>query len=203
MSPHAGVRDKTWWKSPWTLEKELGLFGRPSNKNLRMNETNDLEVYGHEVRHAMSETLSGLLMEDQPMKKKVDPMVSYEGHQMYKASLVSLLVGNPTLSKDRLTQIKKSVYFNGVKPKPRVKGIPVCIMDVGSDCGVLFDTPDVLISNRSVEVDRAKSKEGMDMWIDLENVITVVSLKMERNVRVLWILDNNDRARINEFIAGL
>ncbi|KAL2643716.1 hypothetical protein R1flu_011303 [Riccia fluitans] len=27
MSLHVGVRDKTWWRIPWTLEKELGIFG--------------------------------------------------------------------------------------------------------------------------------------------------------------------------------
>ncbi|KAL2613671.1 hypothetical protein R1flu_025363 [Riccia fluitans] len=194
MSLYVGVRDKTWWRTPWTLEKELGIFGRScstqdleherfklndmeeveemSNNELSSDlwnspkaigapstmevdvdvegdETNDLEVYGHEARHVMSETMSTLLMEHAPTKKKVDPMVSYEGHQMYKASLVRLLVGNPTLAKDRLTRIKQSVYFNGVKPKPRVDGVPVCIMDVGLDCAMLFDGPDNLFSSRS------------------------------------------------------
>ncbi|KAL2651442.1 hypothetical protein R1flu_019570 [Riccia fluitans] len=161
MSPHAGVNDKTWWRTPWTLEKELGIFGtsssthEPDHERFEVNEveeveempnselssdlwdiieatgapstmeadmdaegdeTNDLEVYGHEARHVLSETMSTLLMEHAPTNKKVDPMVSYEGHEMYKASLVSLLLGNPTLSKDRLTRIKQSVYFNGVKP---------------------------------------------------------------------------------------
>ncbi|KAL2620985.1 hypothetical protein R1flu_001190 [Riccia fluitans] len=184
MSPHVGVRDKTWWRTPWTLEKELGIFGtssstqEPDHERFEVNEveeveempnselssnlwdipeatgapstmeadvdaegdeTNDLQVYGHEARHVMSETMSTLLMEHAPTNRKVDPMVSYEGHEMYKASLVSLLVGNPTLLKDRLTRIKQSVYFNGVKLKPRVDGVPVCIMDVGSDCAVLFD----------------------------------------------------------------
>ncbi|KAL2612928.1 hypothetical protein R1flu_024620 [Riccia fluitans] len=113
------------------------------------DETNDLEVYEHEARHVMSETMSTLLMEHAPTNRKVDPMVSYEGHEMYKASLVSLLVGNSTLSKDRLTRIKQSVYFNGVKPKPRVDGVSMCIMDVGSDYTVLFDGPDNLFSINS------------------------------------------------------
>ncbi|KAL2632184.1 hypothetical protein R1flu_016870 [Riccia fluitans] len=184
MSPHAGMRDKTWWRTPWTVEKELGIFGtssstqEPNHERFEVNEveevegmpnselssdlwdipeatgapstmeadmdvegdeTNNLEVYGHEARHVMSETMSTLSMEHAPTNRKVDSMVSYEGHEMYKASLVSLLVGNPTLSKDRLTRIKQSVYFNNVKPKPRVDGIPMYIMDVGSDCAVLFD----------------------------------------------------------------
>ncbi|KAL2652990.1 hypothetical protein R1flu_021118 [Riccia fluitans] len=152
MPPHAGLRDKTWWRTPCTLEKELRIFGRsfstqdPEHECFELNdmekvekmpnnelssdlwdipeairapstmeanvdaegdEINDLEVYGHEARHVMSETMSNLLMEHAPTKKKVNPMVSYEGHQMYKASLVSLLVGNPTLSKDHLIRIKQ------------------------------------------------------------------------------------------------
>ncbi|KAL2621402.1 hypothetical protein R1flu_001607 [Riccia fluitans] len=156
MSSHVGVRDKTWWRTPWILEKELGIFGmssstqEPDHEHFELNdmeeveempnselsfdlwdipkaigapstmeadvdvegdETNDLEVYGHEAHHVMSETMSTLFMEHAPTNRKVDPMVSYEGHEMYKASLVSLLVGNPTLSKDHLTRIKQSVYL--------------------------------------------------------------------------------------------
>ncbi|KAL2632676.1 hypothetical protein R1flu_004155 [Riccia fluitans] len=144
MSPHARMRDKTWWRTPWTLEKELGIFGmssstqEPDHKRFEVNEveeveempnselscdlwdipeatkapstmkanvdvegdeTNDLEVYGHEAYHVMSETMSTLLMEHAPTNKKVDPMVSYEGHEMYKASLVSLFVGNQNYRK--------------------------------------------------------------------------------------------------------
>ncbi|KAL2609573.1 hypothetical protein R1flu_028146 [Riccia fluitans] len=99
ISLHAGVRDKTWWRTPWTLEKELGIFGtsssieEPDHERFEVNEveeveempnselssdlwdipeatgapstmevdvdakgdeTNDLEVYGHEARHVMS-----------------------------------------------------------------------------------------------------------------------------------------------------
>ncbi|KAL2633400.1 hypothetical protein R1flu_004879 [Riccia fluitans] len=106
--------------------------------------------------------MSTLLMEHAPTNRKVDPMVSYEGHEMYKASLVSLLVGNPTLSKDRLTRIKQSVYFNGVKPKPRVDGVPVCIMDVGSDCVVLFDGLHNLfnISSRGLRTGQKGRRDG-------------------------------------------
>ncbi|KAL2650960.1 hypothetical protein R1flu_019088 [Riccia fluitans] len=147
MSSHARLRDKTLWRTPWTLEKELGIYGtssstqEPDHERFELNEveeveempnselssdlwdipeatralstmeadvdtegdeTNDLEVYEHEARHVMSEAMSTLLMEHAPTKRKVDLMVSYEDHEMYKASLVSLLVGNPTLSKDRL-----------------------------------------------------------------------------------------------------
>ncbi|KAL2631975.1 hypothetical protein R1flu_016661 [Riccia fluitans] len=200
MSPHVEVRDKTWWRTPWTLEKELGIFGRssstqdPEHERLELNdmeeveempnsepsfdipkvigapstmeaegdETNDLKVYGHDAHHVVSETMSTLLMEHASTKKKVDPMVSYEGHQMYKAFLVNLLVGNPTLSKDYLTHIEQSVYFNEVKPKSRVVGILVCIMDVGSDITVLFDGPDNLFSSRSrgLRIGQKRRRDG-------------------------------------------
>ncbi|KAL2631802.1 hypothetical protein R1flu_016488 [Riccia fluitans] len=253
----------------WDILKAIGA---PSTMEADMDaEGDDLEVYGHEARHVMSENMSTLLMDNAPTKRKVDPMISYESHQMYKASLVSLLVGNPTLSKDWLTRIKQSVYFNGVKPKPRVDGVSVCIMDDGSDCVVLFDAIHNLfsISSRGLQtrqkgrrdgemnkvwfgrvqkirmkyngkwgksrneinlLDRpmAQGNEGccchmlfnwyspiarsrvkftynnIDLqWIDLESVITIVSLKMERTVHIMWILDSNDIGRVDEFVASL
>ncbi|KAL2629955.1 hypothetical protein R1flu_014641 [Riccia fluitans] len=118
----------------WDIPEATGAPSTmEANVDAEGDETNDLEVYGHEAHHVMSETMSILLMEHAPTNRKVDPMVSYEGHEMLKASLVNLLVGKPTLSKDRLTHIKQSVYFNGVKPKSRIDGVSVCIMDVGSD----------------------------------------------------------------------
>ncbi|KAL2630818.1 hypothetical protein R1flu_015504 [Riccia fluitans] len=57
--------------APSTMEVDVDAEG---------DETNDLEVYGHEARHVMSKTMSTLLMEHAPTKRKVDPMVSYEGH---------------------------------------------------------------------------------------------------------------------------
>ncbi|KAL2643717.1 hypothetical protein R1flu_011304 [Riccia fluitans] len=256
----------------WDIPEATGAPSTmEANVDVEGDETNDMEVYRHEARHVMSETMSTLLMEHAPTNRKVDPMVSYEGHEMYKASLVSLLVGNPTLSKDRLTRIKQSVYFNGVKPKPRVDGVQVCIMDVGLDCAVLFDGLHNLfnISSRGLRTRQkgrrdgqtnqvwfgrvqkirmkyngkwGKSRSEIDLldrpvaqgsegcccqvlfnwyspipgsrvkftydntdlqWIDLESVIIIVSLKMERSVCVLWILDSNDRGRIDEFVASL
>ncbi|KAL2629884.1 hypothetical protein R1flu_014570 [Riccia fluitans] len=49
MSPHAGVRDKTWWRTPWTLEKELGIFGssssieEPDHEHFEVNEVEEVE----------------------------------------------------------------------------------------------------------------------------------------------------------------
>ncbi|KAL3701344.1 hypothetical protein R1sor_019366 [Riccia sorocarpa] len=190
----------------------------PSGMDIDVDETNDLEVYGHEARHAMSETLSGLLMEDQPMKKKVDPMVSYEGHQMYKASLVNGLISSRSCrgrqgQKQRRDGQAKQVWFgrvqkirrkyNGKWAKSRSEidllDRPVAQAGEGCCCQVLFNWYNPVAGSKIKFM-----YDNTDLqWIDLESVITVVSMKMERTIRVLWTLDNNDRARINEFIAGL
>ncbi|KAL3699442.1 hypothetical protein R1sor_017464 [Riccia sorocarpa] len=146
MAPHTGIRNQVWWKTPWVSEMELGLFQRgsevapdPMDNEEQEDGVDDLTLLGNETRHVMSEVLQQISSEDQEVKK-YDSMVVYDGHAIYKATLVSQLVGNPTLSKDRLTRIKQSIFFNGVKQKPRVDGVPVCILDIGSDCAVLFDT---------------------------------------------------------------
>ncbi|KAL3693255.1 hypothetical protein R1sor_006906 [Riccia sorocarpa] len=225
----------------------------------------DLSIVGHETRHVLAEVLQQV-HSDGASVRKYDPMVEYEGHTIYKATLVSQLLGNPTLSKDRLTRIKQSVYFNGVKPKPRQDGVPVCIVDIGSDCAVLFSTVSNKPSTRAKKGRRAtttvkevwigrvqkirrkyngrwgKTRSEIDLldrpvvqagdgpscqvlfnwykpinnstvkylyectdlqWIDLESVITVVTMKIERNVRTVWHLDPNDRAHIDEFMSSV
>lgn len=43
---------------------------------------------------------------------KVLPTLEYDGHQIFQATLVSQLNANKIMSKDRLTQVKDSIYFN-------------------------------------------------------------------------------------------
>ncbi|KAL3675016.1 hypothetical protein R1sor_024964 [Riccia sorocarpa] len=187
MSPHAGVRIKTWWKSPWTLEKELGLFGRPSNTEELEDACRDI----HDMENPGEFPELSTDLWDIPQANEIPSGMDTDVDETNDLEVY----GHETYSDS-----KQSVYFNGVKPKPRVEGVPVCIIDVGSDCGVLFDTPYGLISSSKIKF----TYDNTDLqWIDLESVITVVSLKMESIVRILWTLDNNDRARINEFIAGL
>lgn len=72
-------------------------------------------------------------------QQEVCPFVSFKGVQIYKSTLVSELVGNPHLSKDRLTRVKQSIYFNNLVDKPTVReGAATMFMTVGSDCGVFF-----------------------------------------------------------------
>ncbi|KAL3680804.1 hypothetical protein R1sor_023760 [Riccia sorocarpa] len=143
----------------WDLAFPVQLEGSDSEQE---DDVDDLTILGHETRHVMSEVLQQISSEDQEVKK-YDPMVVYDGHAIYKATLVSQLVGNPTLSKDRLTRIKQSIYFNGVKQKQRVDGVPVCILDIGSDCAVLFDTERTGRSSRSRR--RPLNTLSKDVWI--------------------------------------
>ncbi|KAL2613587.1 hypothetical protein R1flu_025279 [Riccia fluitans] len=49
MSPHVGVRDKTWWRTPWTLEKEVEIFGtsfstqEPDHERFELNDMEEVE----------------------------------------------------------------------------------------------------------------------------------------------------------------
>ncbi|KAL3687178.1 hypothetical protein R1sor_013487 [Riccia sorocarpa] len=130
----------------WDLTSPVLSEGPESE--LEDDGVDDLAVAGHETRHIMSEVFHELCSDEQQVKK-FNPMVSYDGHSIYKTTLVSQLVGNPTLSKDRLTRIKQSIYFNGVKQKPRVDGVPVCILDIGSDCAVFFKSENTRRSTMS------------------------------------------------------
>ncbi|KAL3693934.1 hypothetical protein R1sor_007585 [Riccia sorocarpa] len=168
----------------WDLAFPVQLEGSDSEQE---DGVDDLTL-GHETRHVMSEVLQQISSEDQDVKK-YDPMVVYDGHAIYKATLVSQLVGNPTLSKDRLTRIKQSIYFNGVKQKPRVDGVPVCILDIGSDCAVLFDTERPGRSSRSRR--RPLNTLSKDVWI-------VRAQKIRRKYN-----DANDRMRIDEFMQSV
>ncbi|KAL3693735.1 hypothetical protein R1sor_007386 [Riccia sorocarpa] len=169
------------------------------------DEEDDLPFVGHETRHVMTEVLNEVLSTEST--SKVDPMMSHEGHPVYKASLVSLLVGNPTPSKDRLSRIKQTIFFNGVKPKVRVPGVPVVILDVGSDCAVLFDSAREATNTRGRRVpagSRIKYRyEGTDLqWIDIESVITMVTMKVESGIRPTWALEVNDREKVDQFMSS-
>ncbi|KAL3701925.1 hypothetical protein R1sor_019947 [Riccia sorocarpa] len=200
MAPHTSVRDQSWWRAPWVLERDFWNNKRNdvvdssqvddwdaetvpvedtplsefwllpneedvTDENTESDGVNDLHVLENETRHVMAkyldQALSGSVFSESP---RVDPMVSFDGHQIYKATLVSQLNGNPMLSKDRLTRIKQSVYFNGVKPKPREPGIPSCIMDIGSDCAVLFSSVQAQKRTRSRKR-RGPETTTKEVWI--------------------------------------
>ncbi|KAL2651539.1 hypothetical protein R1flu_019667 [Riccia fluitans] len=76
---------------------------------------------------------------------------------------------------------------------------PMAQANEGCYCQVLFNWYSPIVGSRVKFM-----YDNTDLqWIDLESVITIVSLKMERTVRVMWILDNNDRGWVDEFVASL
>jgi hypothetical protein len=67
------------------------------------------------------------------------PTVSMLDKIVYKSTLVNELNGNPFLSKDRLTHICNSVYFNNSENYlSTATSNSTCLLGLGSDCGVFF-----------------------------------------------------------------
>ena len=65
------------------------------------------------------------------------PFVQYEGKQIFKNTLVSQLNGNPFLSKDQLTRVQNSIYFNNLEEYlAAANSMDTCILGLGSNCVV-------------------------------------------------------------------
>jgi hypothetical protein len=61
------------------------------------------------------------------------------GKVVYKSTLVNELNGNPFLSKDRLTRIHNSIYFNNSEDYlSAATSNSTCLLGLGSDYGVFF-----------------------------------------------------------------
>ena len=72
-------------------------------------------------------------------ESKIKPTISFLEKVIFKSTLVSKLNGNLFLSKDRLTRIKNSIYFNHVEDYLHaVQSSSICLLTLGSDCGVYF-----------------------------------------------------------------
>jgi len=71
--------------------------------------------------------------------QKIELVVEYKGRAIYKSTLIGELNGNPFLSKDRLTRIKNSIYFNNAEDYlSAANSTSTALLGLGSDCGVLF-----------------------------------------------------------------
>jgi hypothetical protein len=67
------------------------------------------------------------------------PIVKYQGNKIYKFTLVSQLNANPFLSKDRLTCVRKSMYFNNLNVYLiATSSNSTCLLGLGNNCGVYF-----------------------------------------------------------------
>ena len=71
---------------------------------------------------------------------KAKPFVEFDGNRIFKSTLVGQLNGNPFLSsKDRLTRVKKSLYFNNSEDYLNAsRSLNTCFVGIGSDVGVFF-----------------------------------------------------------------
>ena len=73
------------------------------------------------------------------VQQKISSIVTYEGHSIYKSTLVSQLNGNPLLSKDRLTRVINSIYFNNNDDYLiAASSCTTMLLGLGSDVGVYF-----------------------------------------------------------------
>lgn len=124
----------------------------------------ELEVLGHEVRHVLSASLIPAFVESN-RREKIDPTVTFQGRVIFKSTLVSQLVQNVHLSKDRLTRVKQSLYISGSKRKALDVG-NVCLVDLGIDCAVLFEGVGGAETTRStraakaIQTSKGKGKKG-------------------------------------------
>ena len=74
-----------------------------------------------------------------PPADKVIPFVEYRGYNIYKSTLVFQLNANPFLSKDRLTRVKNSIYFNNSDDYISASSSQDTMwLGLEMDCGVYF-----------------------------------------------------------------
>ncbi len=69
----------------------------------------------------------------------IHPIVEYEGNKVFESTLVNQLNVILFLSKDRLTCVKKSMYFNNLNVYLTTTLVSsTCLLGLGNDFGVYF-----------------------------------------------------------------
>ena len=146
-----------------TCEGDDGEANGSGPDSLYEDEGDFLRVTEKECRHAISEMLDEAKPRQPGMSdcgspdQKIQPVVQCNGQTIYKSTLVADLNGNPFLSKDRLTRIKNSVYFNNADDYlSAANSSTTTLLGLGSDCGVLFVQSATL--NQSSTVQAAKKR---------------------------------------------
>lgn len=94
-----------------------------------------------EVRGIVNEMISSASQENVIVQNTVpfSSTVKFEDNIIFKSTLVSQLNVNPFLSKDRLTRVKSSVYFNNSESYlAAANSSSTCFVGVGTDVGVYF-----------------------------------------------------------------
>jgi hypothetical protein len=115
-----------------------------------------------EVRDVMQELLDAHedQVEGRVESSKVVPFVQYEGHQIYKSMLVSQLNRNPFLSKNRLTRVRNSIYFNNSDEYLRAaNSADTCMLGLGCDYTVYMVQRS---TTRKSNVSKAVGRKGKE-----------------------------------------
>lgn len=133
--------------------------------SLSEDEGDVLRVAEEECRHAISEMLDEAeprqpgMSDCESSNLKIMPVVQYNGQTIYKSTLVADLNGNPFLSKDRLTRIKNSVYFNNADDYlSAANSSTTALLGLGSDCGVYFVQSASLNQSSAVKAAQKRSR---------------------------------------------
>ena len=101
----------------------------------------DLTILEEETRQVVVEMVDSMEFKvmSLPSSPNILPVVTYEGHTIYKSTLVSQLNGNHFLSKYRLTRVHNSIYFNKTDDYIASSySTSSMMLGLGSDCGVFF-----------------------------------------------------------------
>jgi hypothetical protein len=89
------------------------------------------------------------------------PTASMLGKVVYKSTLVNELNGNSFLSKDRLTCICNSIYFNNSKDYlSTATSNSTCLLGLGSDCGVFFVESQSRAMGSAAKAAKSRSRMG-------------------------------------------
>ena len=129
---------------------------------------NNVEVAEDECRHAICEILNTAESHEETSERagegtaRISPVVEYSGKTIYKSTLVSELNGNPFLSKDRLTRIRNSVYFNNAEVYLSASSSSsTCLVGLGTDCGVYFEFDDSNATSSTAQAAQKRNRQGM------------------------------------------
>jgi hypothetical protein len=100
-----------------------------------------LEATENETRDALRELMNehNFGAAGDAQKNSLSATVQYNGHEIYKSTLVSELNSNPFLSKDMLTRVHNSIFFNNSNDYvAAANSESSCLLGLGSDCAIYF-----------------------------------------------------------------
>lgn len=126
------------------FELETGVHSNPNEVfeyDIDGDDLATLTALEEEIRQMFVELLSEreLQVSNRPLSLKVLPIVTFQGHFIYKFTLVSQLNGNPYLSKERLIRMKNSIYFNNSDDYLAASSSTTSmLLGLGFDVGVYF-----------------------------------------------------------------